>query len=94
MNNKNTPNQNAFIIRSQVHEMFKDFEKSIFEEGGKLDRLLKSSAIDLSEPIEDYRLAKMIIQAIAKEMENQYELPLNLQFKGYRKELKNLYANL
>lgn len=64
--------QNKDQLRKKVLEQFSGFQNSVFEEGGKLDKLLNSGAIDLSEPEEGYKTASKILAALGEELKSQY----------------------
>lgn len=73
-------------LRKKVEDQFIAFQKMVFEDGGKLDRLLNSGAIDLSEEDDSYKTASKINMALGTELSFQYD---NLMSNSDKKEVKN-----
>lgn len=90
-----TNKENKAALKADIQEMFKDFEKSIFEDGGKLDRLLNSGVIDFSEPQEDLRLAKQVLMALGSELSHHYRPPCFISgIKEFKHRVQELYSAL
>ena len=74
-------------LRLKIGELILESNNMIWE---KLEKLLKSGAIDLDAWEDNYVLPKLIMCAMAKEMQSQWK-PLS-NVKSHNNEIENFYA--
>lgn len=74
-------------LRKKMNELIRENNKMIKE---KLEKLLKSGAIDLPFYEDNYLLPKLIMCAMAKETAFQFK-PLSNQ-KEHQKDIENFYT--
>ena len=74
-------------LRQKTNELIRESNKMMRE---KLEKLLKSGAIELSAYSDDYVLPKLIMCAMSKELMHQWK-PLSNQ-KERMREIDNFYA--
>jgi len=76
-------------VKEKVEEMLSDLKPWMLE---KVNHLFKSGAIDFEAESDSYSLPKLILCALAREMEVQYT-PLSIT-KTEKTKIKRLYAHL
>ena len=74
-------------LRKKFNELIKENNKMMKE---KLEKLLKSGAIDMDPWEDDYVLPKMIMCAMAKEMHHQWKPLTNT--KSREREINNFFT--
>lgn len=79
---------NKAALRAKVETQLNNMVEQIMKEGGKLDRLLKSGAIDLSEPEQGYVTSSRIMCALGRYMEEQHTP--NGDLREHKREVKNM----
>ncbi len=83
-----TTKENKAALKAKVEKQLKDFTDYILSEGGKLDRLMLSGALDLSEPEEGFVTSSQIMCALGRLMEDQYT-PSGNQ-RDHKREVQNI----
>lgn len=63
---------NKAALRKKVEEQLNNIVKEITKDGGKLDRILNSGAIDLSAPESGYTTSHQILCALGRYIEEQH----------------------
>ncbi|MGR5368413.1 hypothetical protein [Photobacterium damselae] len=80
-------NINKAVLREKIQKQFDDFVELVFSENGKLDKLLRSGAIDLSEKEDGFKTSSKVMMALGSEMTRQYD---NCMSKSDHKDVKNI----
>ena len=80
-------NTNREILREKVLEQFNAFKDQVFKDGGKLDQLFLSGAIDIIDDEIGYKTSSKINMALGMELTRQYD---NCMTKNDRKDVKNM----
>lgn len=83
--------ENRAVLKEKVSQQLTAFVEMVTKDDGKLDRLLRSGAIDLSEPESGYATAHKIMCALGREMESQHNHQLS---SADKKDVSNYYSFL
>ncbi|CAH6992942.1 hypothetical protein VCHA53O466_140159 [Vibrio chagasii] len=80
--------ENKQDLKAKVAKQLQDYVDEVLRDGGAVDRLLNSGALDLSEPEEGFTTSSRIVCALGRRMEDQYT-PLG-DLKAHKREVKNI----
>ncbi|WP_318493565.1 hypothetical protein [Photobacterium leiognathi] len=79
--------ENKNALRAKVEEQFLTFQKEIFSDGGRLDKLLNSGAIDLSEEESGYAMSSKINVALGHCLADRHSINMS---KEDEKDIENI----
>ncbi|WP_066017963.1 hypothetical protein [Endozoicomonas atrinae] len=80
-------------LRREVYDLFKYFERHIFDKDGRLDHLFRSGAIDFSQRHTGTKLPRQILIAIAHDMSGLHR-PLRDCNNEFDRDVDNLRQHL